>query len=525
MLSGARPFHGATNADIMKALLSTDPPPLSAIVDGVPESLSFIVSRCLQKSVNLRYRDADALGVELRKIDPGSLSNGPADAKTIEATVSTLPRSIRKPRSWRVIVAAVVVGASTTGGYVAYRGIENRNPPGIIANSSDSAEAFRQARQYLQRYDRKGNVDRAIAELEPAAMKDPANAALQSLLAESYWRKSVETGDTAWLQKAAAAGKTAIAANDSLAIAHAAFGIVLAASGQNEQASAELVRAVELDPLSSQARTALAKVRFAEGKRDEAEQLHLGSVESSPDEWLPLTELGVFYYRTARYDDAVSAWRKALLLSPDNVIVMRNLGPGFFQTGGYAEASAVFQRALEQDSTAVSTWANLGTALYFQGRFAEGAHAMEKAVELAPNNYLYWGNLGDGYRWAPGLRSKAFTAYSNAIRLAREKLALALNDTAIRSSLAAYLAKTGDTAAALSEAAQVERSSSNSASTFFKIALVHELAQDREKALLYLQRAIESRHPIAEVMNEPEFAALRGDARFEPIIKTSARTK
>jgi serine/threonine-protein kinase len=140
---------------------------------------------------------------------------------------------------------------------------------------------------------------------------------------------------------------------------------------------------------------------------------------------------------------------------------------------------------------------------------------MEKAVDLGPNNYLYWGNLGDGYRWAPGLRTKAFSAYSNAIRLAREKLALALNDGGVRSSLALYLAKTGDTSGALSEIAQVERSGTNSASILFKIALTYELAQHRDKALDALSRAIQSGYSMSEVANEPDLSELRSDPRYK----------
>jgi serine/threonine-protein kinase len=293
--------------------------------------------------------------------------------------------------------------------------------------------------------------------------------------------------------------------------------MALAANGQNEQAAVELERARDLDPLSSAAYVTLAQVRFAQGRIQESEQLHEKAVQLSPGDWWPITWLGIFYYRTARYDEAVTSWRNALALSTDNVTILRNLGPGYYATSKYEEAAGTFQRALELDPTAVSTWANLGTARYFQGRYADAAAAMEKAVELAPSNYLYWGNLGDGYRWAPGLRYKAAAAYANASRLAREKLALDLNDTAVRSSLAVYMAKAGDTAAALSEVAQVERTRSNSPGAIFKTALVYELAQDRGKALAALEAAVRAGYSMAEVVNEPELAALRSDPNYRRI--------
>jgi hypothetical protein len=94
-----------------------------------------------------------------------------------------------------------------------------------------------------------------------------------------------------------------------------------------------------------------------------------------------------------------------------------------------------------------------------------------------------------------------------------------LNDTAVRGSLAVYLAKAGDTASALSEVAQIDRTPSNSPGTVFKTALVYELARDRSKALEALGRAIRGGYAQSEVDNEPELAALRSDFRYREIAK------
>ena len=149
----------------------------------------------------------------------------------------------------------------------------------------------------------------------------------------------------------------------------------------------------------------------------------------------------------------------------------------------------------------------------------EAAGALEKAVQLAPNNYLYWGNLGDAYRWVPGLRNKATAVYANAIRLVRERLALDLNDTAVRGSLAVYLAKAGDTASALSEVAQIDRTPSNSPGSVFKTALVYELGRDRGKALDALGRAMRAGYSRSEVDNELELADLRSDPRYREVVR------
>jgi serine/threonine-protein kinase len=250
----------------------------------------------------------------------------------------------------------------------------------------------------------------------------------------------------------------------------------------------------------------------------EAGELYEKAAALAPGDWIPISWLGVFYYRSARYAEALDAWQRALTLTPDNILVLRNLGPGYFATGQYAEAAATFQRALELDQTIVSTWANLGTARYFLGQYGDAAAALEKAVELAPNNYLYWGNLGDAYRWTPGVGYKAADVYRTAIRLANEKLTRNQNDTGLRGSLALYLAKSGDTASALDQVAQIERTPAEiSPGTRFKIAVVLEIARKRTDALDALSQVIKNGYARAEVDNEPELAGLRADSRYKDL--------
>jgi hypothetical protein len=133
---------------------------------------------------------------------------------------------------------------------------------------------------------------------------------------------------------------------------------------------------------------------------------------------------------------------KPLRWRTDNVVLLRNVGAAYTSTSQYGEASSVLQRALELDPTFVATWSNLGTARYFQRRYEDAVTSFQKAVELAPGNYLYWGNLGDAYRWAPGASETGPPMPTHRpLAMARERLALNLNDTAVRSSLASYLAK------------------------------------------------------------------------------------
>jgi eukaryotic-like serine/threonine-protein kinase len=68
MLTGTAPFTGATPSDILAAILTNDPPPLSRNSRIVPAEFERIVRRCLAKDPAERYASADALLVDLKRL-------------------------------------------------------------------------------------------------------------------------------------------------------------------------------------------------------------------------------------------------------------------------------------------------------------------------------------------------------------------------------------------------------------------------------------------------------------------------
>ena len=144
--------------------------------------------------------------------------------------------------------------------------------------------------------------------------------------------------------------------------------------------------------------------------------------------------------------------------------------------------------------------------------------AFERAVELQPSNSLQWGNLGDAYRWVPGNAEKATDAYTRAIQLLREQLAKDPSQSVNRSRLSLYLAKSGDTKAALAELATVFTREVTDVSTLFRAAVTYELAGRRDDALAALERALERGYGPIEIRMDPELANLRTDVRYHRMI-------
>ncbi|MEJ2580496.1 MAG: protein kinase [Acidobacteriota bacterium] len=75
MASGVRPFRGKTTADLALSILGEDPPELVALRPGLPEKLSRIVSRCLEKEPARRYQTMLELRTELADLQETTLGS------------------------------------------------------------------------------------------------------------------------------------------------------------------------------------------------------------------------------------------------------------------------------------------------------------------------------------------------------------------------------------------------------------------------------------------------------------------
>jgi serine/threonine-protein kinase len=66
LLTGVRPFQGATLSQIAESVLTHQPPLIHELNPGVPQALSLIAARAMEKDADNRYRSARALSRELR---------------------------------------------------------------------------------------------------------------------------------------------------------------------------------------------------------------------------------------------------------------------------------------------------------------------------------------------------------------------------------------------------------------------------------------------------------------------------
>jgi serine/threonine-protein kinase len=521
VLTGVRPFHGNSTIACMRIIVDSDPPAPSTVVPGLPARLEAIVLRCLEKKPEKRYQTVRELTSELRTA---------LNALTASAEV----QAEAKRRGRRILYAGAAVLAicacaflppvrQTIASRVFHRSDADAIDPlkMVIRNESD---AYRAARACLDRYDKRGNIDRAIEFLEKAIAINPQYAAAYAGLSEAYLRRNLFTPDQQWRNLAREYAAKSVQLAPDLAAGHIALGNALLDAGMRPEANAEFNRASSLDPKNALACLGLAKLAVAEGKTADAEARFRKAIGLASNDWIPNTEFGIFLYRASRYEEALRVWERSRQLVPDNVRLLNNLAAVYHMLEHYDDAASALQRALEIEPSAQG-YTNLGTLRYFQGHFSDAVPAMEKAVELGATNYLWWGNLGDAYRWAPGMRQKANPAYSRAIDLVREKIATSPDDSTPHGYLAGYLAKSGDTPHALEELALLERLPQQSGKAFFEAAIAYQVCGKRNDALRLLQAAIVAGHSLQEIKNEQELVSLRADVRYQRLLATLSESK
>jgi serine/threonine-protein kinase len=112
MLAGVPPFAGLAPRALLAARMTEDAPPLGTIRADVPEALSALVMRCLEREPNDRPQSAAEV---LAALDEPTMISGPMAAFQRRRT------ALGMLRDWRTAAAAVIVLAAAGSASVALR--------------------------------------------------------------------------------------------------------------------------------------------------------------------------------------------------------------------------------------------------------------------------------------------------------------------------------------------------------------------------------------------------------------------
>lgn len=274
----------------------------------------------------------------------------------------------------------------------------------------------------------------------------------------------------------------AIAKDANFAIAYAGLADALLSVDENignpeayARARAAAERAVALDPELSEAESALASIRAREYAWEDAERGFRRAIELNGNNALAHLQLGVSVLVVqGRFDEGLGEVRRAVSLDPLSPYTNTEFGRALLLAGRYAEAAAQLRQAVTLDPSRNRPYNLLGRALYLQEKTTDALLVFDESISR--------GAPASAVDWLPCAE----------VRAGRREKALAL----------------------LEEHRRGVRARDR------RLALTYACLGDEERALDHLEKAVAERQAgIAEMLQAPELAWMRGSARFAMLLK------
>jgi tetratricopeptide (TPR) repeat protein len=187
-------------------------------------------------------------------------------------------------------------------------------------------------------------------EIAMAKAKAAATKALEidGTLAEAYMTLAGIKIFYEWdLQGAEAAIKRGMELRPNYAWAHLLSARYWQAQGRLDQATAEILRAQTLDPLSIKFLYVGGELFFCAGQNERAVEQFQTAVEIDPDFQAAHAGLALAYEQQGTYDQAVSEWQKSLALS-GNKDLAEALGQAYARSGFEAAKKIALRKLLDQ---------------------------------------------------------------------------------------------------------------------------------------------------------------------------------
>jgi TolB-like protein/Tfp pilus assembly protein PilF len=566
LAAGRAPFTGATASDVIAAILTSEPAPLS----DAPGELERIVGKCLEKERERRYQAAQELLADLKQLQRAREAGAPVAA--VESRLQQ-PRR-RAARRW-LAVAALLLSVLAVLGYVfLFRGaptapeikslavlpLENLSgdttqeyfadgmTEAIIGNlakiralrvvSRPSVMRFKGSRKSLAEIARElqvdavlvGSVQRASGQMKISTQLIHA-ATDAHLWADEYER---DLSDALKLQSEIA---RAVATEIRIQVTTEERARLLAARSINprayeayllgrvhlnrnneqdwQQAITWFERATQLDPDYAAAYAGLSDVWVQRGvfgvktfKEIEPQARAAALQALKLNEQLPEahTALGSLkFYNDWDWAGAEAAFKRALELDPGNLDAHRGYGHLLMALGRHDEAIREGRIAEQLDPLSAETQTALGRFLYRARRCEEALPHLQLAVEREPRSIGANVRLGDCY-----LQLRRYAEALAAFEKGRE---LTRDERSFQTHIARVYALTG-------RGREARQMISGLKTEPILAAAVYTALGDKDEAFRILAQAIEERNSfLTSLKEDPPFEGLHSDPRWKAMLR------
>ena len=505
MATGRRAFLGSGPA-LTEAILHHPPPQVNKLNPKIRARLCAVIEKCLHRDPRKRYQSAEQIALDLRRAVSGKLT---------EMRLNS-PRRIAAPVITLAIALAVLAGVRAGR---SFHKIWFSKQTSQVTAKIVPHESYLAGMEYLNRWDKTGNLDSAIRLFEQAVSADESFALGHSALGQAHWAKYRLDRDPKWVEQAEQDCRHAAELNRQLPAVFVTLALVHNGKGKFDLALQEVQQALQLEPRNADALLAEAAVLASMGQAEKAETTYRTATVLRPQDWSGHYELGVFYYRQRRYANAAGEFERVLEITPDNALAHATLGGMLQLLGKDAEAETHLKRSLDLQPSYIA-YTNLGALYYRERRWDESVAMTRQALALNDNDWSAWLNLGLGYEWLNN-ETAARDAFDKELERLEPLAKRNGEDAEIQVELGLLYSRHKARAKAVPSIEAALARDPENPSVLASAAEAYENLGDRNRALDLVKKALTRGWTLAQLENDPGQQKLILDSRFREIAQRS----
>jgi serine/threonine protein kinase/tetratricopeptide (TPR) repeat protein len=508
MISGERPFSGATPQAVMSKRFTETPRPLRSLRPDVPENVEKAVLRAMATESSARYTTSAMFGQALASgtvTTPTDTASLPKAAISAAKSVAVLPftNMSADPENEYFTdgMAEEIINALTK--------IQS-----LRVTSRTSSFSFKGKNDDIGEIGRKLKVSTV---LEGGVRKMGNRLRITAQLV------NVADGSNLWSAKYDREIEDIFAIQDDISQAIVKALRVILTEGEKKQiekARTENVQAYDYYLRGRQyfhqlRRKSLEYARQMFNKAIEIDSEYARAYAGVADSCSMLYTY--FDAREFNLRQADIASHKALELEPELAEAHVARGLAVSLSKRFDEAEGEFETAMKLDPKLFDAAYWYGRALQSAGRFQEAAKMFERAATLRPEDFQAPHFLAQAYN-SLGLSSERDTAQRRSIRLMEERLELNPDDARAANLAAASFAGLGESEKAIEYANRSLAIDPEDPMLLYNVACTYAVLGMQDDAMSSLERAVDKGFGHKEwIDHDPDLDSLRDTPRFQAI--------
>jgi len=508
MLTGERPFSGATPQAIMAKRFTELPRPLRSIVSSVPESVEKAVTKAMATESSGRYSTAAQFAQALAS---GSLIT-PTDTASLPQTTVSAAKSV-------AVLPFTNMSADAENEYFTDGMAEE------IINALTKIQSLRVTSR-TSSFSFKGkneDIGEIGKKLKVSTVLEGSVRKMGNRLRITAQLVNVADGSNLWSEKYDREIEDIFAIQDDISQAIVKALRVILTEGEKKQiekARTENVQAYDYYLRGRQyfhqlRRKSLEYARQMFNKAIEIDRDYARAYAGVADSCSMLYTY--FDAREFNLRQADIASHKALELEPELAEAHVARGLAVSLSKRFDEAEQEFEKAMKLDPKLFEAPYWYGRALQSAGRFQEAVKMFERASSLRPEDYQAPGFLAQAYG-SLGMTEERDAGLRRALKLMEDRLELNPDDARAANLAAAFLARLGDLSKAVEYADRSLAIDPEDPMLLYNVACTYVALKRHDDAMNCLERAVDKGFGHKEwIDHDPDLDPLRENLRFQAL--------